>query len=70
LLDKSGSESDYDFFQLQGKIIRTEDSIHKAFADIQQINDKVNYALFWFLNASPFDNTAMDYLKMEMKKRI
>jgi tetratricopeptide (TPR) repeat protein len=61
---KVGKEinSDYDFQVLNG-ITRTEDSIDKAFSIIEQNQDKVNYALFWFLNANPFDNTAIDYLK-------
>lgn len=61
---KVGKElnSDYDF-QVLDVITRTEDSIDKAFSTIEQNQDKVNYALFWFLNANPFDNTAIDYLK-------
>lgn len=58
---KVGKEikSDYDFLFL-GNISRTEDSINKAFSNVQQNQDKVNNALFWFLNASPFDNTAFE----------
>ena len=61
---KVGKEikSEYDFLFLQS-IIRTEDSIDKAFSNIQQNQDKVNFALFWFLNASPYDQIAIDYLK-------
>src|SRR5690554_718510 len=61
---KVGKEikSDYDF-QILDSITRTEDSIDKAFSNIQQNQDKVNFSLFWFLNASPFDNTAIEYLK-------
>jgi hypothetical protein len=55
-------KSDYDF-QILSKLDRTEDSIDKAFSNVEQNQDKVNYALFWFLNASPFDNTAIEYLK-------
>lgn len=55
-------ESDYDFHILEN-ITRTEDSIDKAFANIQQSQDKVDSALFWFSNTSPFDNTAIEYLK-------
>ncbi|RIA09360.1 hypothetical protein OE09_1192 [Flavobacteriaceae bacterium MAR_2010_72] len=54
--------SDYDF-QILGTIPRTEDSINRAFSNIEQNQDKVNYSLFWFLNVSPFDNTAIEYLK-------
>lgn len=55
-------KSDYDF-EILGDITRTEDSIDKAFSNVEQYQDKVNYALFWFLNTSPFDNTAIEYLK-------
>jgi hypothetical protein len=61
---KVGKEikSDYDF-QILENIIRTEDSIDKAFSNVEQNQDKVNFALFWFLNVNPFDNTAIEYLK-------
>ena len=39
--------SEYDFSFLPS-IVRTEESVNKAFSDIQQNQDKVNYALFWF----------------------
>lgn len=61
---KVGKEIKSDFdFQILGSINRTEDSVNKAFSNVEQNQDKVNYALFWFLNASPFDNTAIEYLK-------
>ena len=61
---KVGKEikSDYDF-QILENISRTEDSLNKAFSNIEQNQDKVNYSLFWFLNSSPFDNVAIEYLK-------
>ncbi len=61
---KVGKEikSDFDFGILDG-ISRTEESVNKAFSNVEQNQDKVNYSLFWFLNASPFDNTALEYLK-------
>lgn len=55
-------KSDLDF-QFLGDIDRTEASVNKAFSNVEQNQDKVNYALFWFLNASSFDNTAFEYLK-------
>lgn len=55
-------KSDYDF-QILESINRTEDSIDKAFSTIEQNQDKVNFALFWFLNENPFDSTAIEYLK-------
>ncbi|MDF1866876.1 MAG: hypothetical protein P1U70_18730 [Saprospiraceae bacterium] len=54
--------SDYDFNVLNN-LKRTEASVDKAFSSIEQNQDKVNNALFWFLNASPLDNTAIEYLK-------
>lgn len=54
--------SDLDFFSLEN-VQRTEDILNKAFSNIEQNQDKVNHSLFWFLNASPFDNIALDYLK-------
>lgn len=61
---KVGKEikSDYDF-QILSTINRTEDSVNKAFSNVEQNQDKVNFALFWFLNANPFDDTAIEYLK-------
>ncbi|MEJ4087501.1 hypothetical protein NPQ18_04475 [Galbibacter orientalis] len=57
------TESDLDF-QFLPVISRKEiDVVNKAFSNIEQNQDKVNYTLFWFLNASPFDNTAIEYLK-------
>ncbi len=55
-------KSDFDF-QILESIDRTEDSVNKAFSNVEQNQGKVNYALFWFLNASPLDNTAIEYLK-------
>ena len=61
---KVGKEIKSEFdFQILGNIERTGDSVNKAFSNVEQNQDKVNYALFWFLNASPFDNTAIEYLK-------
>lgn len=54
--------SDYDFDFLKN-ISRTEESIDKAFSDIEQNQDKVRKSLFWFINISPFDETALNYLK-------
>lgn len=47
---KVGKEikSEYDF-NILANITRTEDSINKAFSNIEQNQDKVNFALFWFI---------------------
>lgn len=55
-------ESDVDF-EFLGSIERTENSVNKAFSKIDQNQDKVYYSLFWFLNSSPFDKTAFEYLE-------
>ncbi|MFW5871886.1 MAG: CFI-box-CTERM domain-containing protein [bacterium] len=54
------SELDFSFLN---KLQRNENEIKKAFSCIEQNHDKIRNALFWFLNASPFDNTAIEYLK-------
>jgi len=53
--------SEFDF-NLLDKIERTEQTIGKAFSNIEQNQDKVNNSLFWFLKSSPFDETAISYL--------
>ena len=44
-------------------VSRTEESVNEAFSKIEQNQDRVSGGLFWFLNESPFDNTAIEYLK-------
>lgn len=56
-------KSEIDFEPLIGDLTRTKDNLQKAFSNVEQNQDKVNYSLFWFLNVSPFDNTALEYLK-------
>ncbi len=60
--------SDLDFEMLKD-IERTEELIENAFSRIEQNQDKVNYALFWFLNANTYDKTAIEYLKIGNKKK-
>ena len=60
--------SDFDF-DILDDIDRTEESVNKAFSSIEQNQDRVNYALFWFLNANPYDNTAIEYLKNGNSKK-
>ncbi len=50
-------KSDFDF-QILGSIDRTEDSVNKAFSNVEQNQDKVNYALFWFM-----DDLGLQHLK-------
>ncbi|WP_163518260.1 hypothetical protein [Gelidibacter japonicus] len=60
-----GKETDSKFdFQFLPKISRKElEDVNKAFSKIEQNQDKVHYSLFWFLNVSSVDNTAIEYLK-------
>lgn len=60
--------SDLDF-KILGNIDRTKESVSQAFSDIEQNRDRVNYVLFWFLNISPFDNAAFEYLKNGNEKK-
>ncbi|MEO6681865.1 MAG: hypothetical protein ABIN48_03480 [Ginsengibacter sp.] len=54
--------SNYDFDILE-PISRSLELIEKTFSNIEQNQDKVDHALFWFLNGNPFDDTAINYLK-------
>jgi hypothetical protein len=60
---KVGKELTFDVdFSMLARTIRTEDSTNKAFSKIEQNQDRVFYALFWFLKTTPFDETALNYL--------
>lgn len=60
--------SEYDFSFLE-PISRENGNIDKAFSKIEQNQDKVNHALFWFLNTNSFDETAINYLKANNKEK-
>lgn len=53
--------SEYDFSFLPA-LKRSNGIIDKAFSDIEQNQDKVVYSLFWFINLSSIDNTAIQHL--------
>lgn len=55
-------DSEFDFSFLPA-IERNNEQIEWAFASIEQAQDKVNHALFWFINATPIDAAALGYLK-------
>lgn len=61
---RAGKEfkTDYDF-DILGSIPRTLELIERTFSNIEQNQDKIDYALFWFLNGNSFDDTAINYLK-------
>ncbi|MDH6357369.1 CFI-box-CTERM domain-containing protein [Parabacteroides sp. PF5-9] len=54
-------DSEYDFSFLR-QIDRSESVINKAFSGIEQNQDRVMHALFWFLKVNPFDETAINHL--------
>ena len=55
-------DSEFDFSFLPA-IERNSEQIERAFASIEQAQDKVNHALFWFINATPIDVAALGHLK-------
>ena len=55
-------DSEFDFSFLPA-IERSSEQIERAFASIEQAQDKVNHALFWFINATPIDAVALEHLK-------
>lgn len=59
---KIGKEikSDFDFAE---PVIRDEAAVAKALSSLEQSQDKVTYALFWFLNYNSIDNIAINHLK-------
>lgn len=55
-------DSEFDFSFLPA-IERSSEQIEWAFASIEQAQDKVNHALFWFINVTPIDAAALGHLK-------
>lgn len=55
-------DSDYDFSFLT-HIERDTPTIEKAFSAIEQSQEKVKHALFWFVNANAIDQMAIEHLK-------
>lgn len=55
--------SDLDFSNLD-VIERSTETVTKAFSQIELSEDKIFYALFWFLNEQPIDNIAIENLKV------
>ena len=57
-------EPDEDFsFPVLGALPRTTESVSEAPAKLNLNKDRVNAALFWFLNCSIADEPAFDFLK-------
>ncbi len=54
------SELDFSFLPF---VERTPAVIEQAFSSIEQAQDRLNHALFWFVNTTPMDAMAIDYLK-------
>ncbi|MDO4781691.1 MAG: hypothetical protein Q4A09_00565 [Capnocytophaga felis] len=55
-------DSDYDFSFLT-HIERDTPTIEKAFSAIEQSQEKVKHALFWFVSANAIDQMAIEHLK-------
>lgn len=53
------SEFDFPFFT---PLHRDNTTIERAFSDIEQNQDKVNYSLFWLVNHNQIDKTAFEHL--------
>ena len=51
-----------DFKSILPSIQRTIETINLAQAQINKPNDKIKYALFWFVNGSSFDDIALGHL--------
>lgn len=54
---------DADMEGLLSPLNRTSESIDKAFADISLPQDKIKYALTWFVKGGNLDGMALDYIK-------
>lgn len=61
---KVGKEitSDYDFKFLE-EVARSNIEVDRAFVDLEHNQNKIHYALFWFVEITPFDSTALEWLK-------
>ncbi|MCH8491114.1 MAG: hypothetical protein LAT81_14460 [Oceanicaulis sp.] len=55
-------ESEFDFSFLNAVDRTDQNEVSKAFAGIEQNQDKVSHSLFWFLKTNTFDETAINYL--------
>lgn len=56
--------SELDFSFRLPVITRTPDIIDQAFSAIELAEDKIFHSLFWFVNAQPIDNVALENLKL------
>lgn len=59
---KQNKTFDYDFTFL-GSFTRNEESVKEAASKIEQTQNKVYYALYWFIKNNSIDETAIEYLK-------
>ena len=59
-----GKRKDFDCdFLFIGNLSRSTEDVSKASSKIEQSHNKTQYALFWFVNASVFDDIAINQLK-------
>lgn len=54
--------SDFDFSFL-GKLERNQDKVSRAASQIEQVNNKIFHALFWFIKYNQIDEIALNHLK-------
>lgn len=67
---KIGKEIKSDFdFDFADPVIRDEAAVAKALSSLEQSQDKVTYALFWFLNYNSVDDIAINHLKSGNKAK-
>ena len=57
-------DHDFDFL---GSVSRSSEDVQLAASKIEQAHKKIHYALFWFINASHFDEIVFNNLKEENK---
>ncbi|MFN4763697.1 hypothetical protein ACKGJN_11275 [Gillisia sp. Q332] len=58
--------TDFNFLRVLKRDTPTAD---KAFAQLQQNQDKLKHSLFWFINSGSFDSTALEYLENGNKEK-
>mgnify|MGYP006293209275 CR=1 FL=1 len=67
---KVGKEVSFDVdFPFLQSISRKEETLEKSFAALQQYKDRVYYGLFWFINLTSIDSTALNYLRNGDKQK-
>jgi hypothetical protein len=58
--------TDFNFLKV---LNRDTPTANKAFAQLQQNQDKLKHSLFWFINSGSFDSTALEHLEKGNKEK-